>query len=56
MGGTDGYKRTCKGLFSEFTNQLQLPDPNGPADALRCRQGITAYLTAGCKSIGLPGE
>ena len=41
MGGIGGFKRTCKGHFTEFANQLQELGPNSPAHvaALRFRQG-----------------
>ena len=39
MGGVGGFKRTCKGLFTGFVNQLPVLDPNNPAysAALRYR-------------------
>ena len=42
MGGAGGFKRTCKGLFTDFANQLPELDPGNPAHAaaLRFRQGI----------------
>ena len=42
MGGVGGFKRTCKGLFTGFVNQLPELDPTSPAHsaALRFRQGI----------------
>ena len=53
MGGVGGFKRTCKGLFTEFVNQLPKPDPNGPAHAadLRYRQGIIPDLMLDATSI-----
>ena len=46
MGGVDGFKRTCKGLFTEFVNQLPELGPDNPAHAaaLPYRQGITPDL------------
>ena len=40
MGGVGGYKRTCKGIFTEFANQPLELDPNNLAHAadLRFRQ------------------
>ena len=37
MGGVGGFKRTCKGLFTEFANQLPKLDPNNPAHAAALR-------------------
>ena len=31
------FKRTCKGLFTEFANQLPKLDPNNPAHAADIR-------------------
>ena len=44
MCGIGGFKRTCKGLFTEFTNQLSKLDPKNPCHAgvLRYRQGTFA--------------
>ena len=33
MGGVENYKLTCKGLFTEFANQLPKLNPNNPAHA-----------------------
>ena len=46
MGGVGGFKRTCKGPFTDFANQLPELDPNNPshAAALRYRQDITPEL------------
>ena len=33
MSGVGGFKRTSKGLFTDFANQLPAPDPNSPAHA-----------------------
>ena len=42
MGGVGGYRRTCKGLFTEICNLLPKLDPNNPvhAEDLRFRKGI----------------
>ena len=42
MGGVGGFKRTCKGLFTEFVNQLPELDSNNPSNAaaLQYRQEI----------------
>ena len=44
MGAVGGFKHTCKGLFTDFGNQLPELDPNNPAHAadLLYRQGITS--------------
>ena len=44
MCGVDGFRRTCKGLFTGIANQLLELDPENPvyAGALRYRQGILA--------------
>ena len=46
MGGVGGLKRTCKGLITEFVNQLPKLDPNKSAyaAALRYRLGIIPDL------------
>ena len=53
MGGVGGFKRTCKGLFTEFANQLPELDPNSPAHAadLRYRQGIIPDLMVDATSL-----
>ena len=53
MGGVGGFKRTCKGLFTGFANQLPELDPNSPAHAAdqRYRQGIITDLMAGASSL-----
>ena len=58
MGGVGGYKRTCKGLFTEFVNQLPELDPNNlsHAAALRYQQGITPGLMLDATSIDLPED
>ena len=33
MGDVGGFKRTCKGLFTSFANQLPELDPKNPAHA-----------------------
>ena len=55
MGGVLGYKRTCKGSFTEFAKRLHELGPNGPADAgaLRYREGITAGLMTDATSADL---
>ena len=56
MGGVGGFKRTCKGLFTEVANRLPEPDPVSPAHAgvLHYRQGITPGLMFDATSIDLP--
>ena len=56
MGGVGGYKRTCKGLFTEVLNHLPSLDPNSPtyAEDLRFRQGIIPDLLLDVTSIDLP--
>ena len=57
MGGVGGPKRTCKGLITEFVNQLPKPEPYSPAHAadLLCRQGITPDLMLDATSLN-PSE
>ena len=56
MSGVGGFKRTCKGLFTELANRLPEPDPKSPAHAaaLRCRQSITPDLVLDLAPIDLP--
>ena len=56
MGGVGGYKRICKGLFTEFANHLPKLDPKSPtyAEDLRFRQGIIPDLLLDVTSIDLP--
>ena len=56
MGGVGGFKRTCKGLFTTFANQLPELDPNNLvyAAALRYRQGLTPCLMLDTPLIDLP--
>ena len=56
MGDVGGYRHTCKGLFTEFANQLPKLDPSNPAYAedLRYRQGVIPDLMLGATSIDLP--
>ena len=58
MGGVGGFKRTCKGLFTEFVNQLPELDPDSPAHAadLRYRQGITSGLMLDATSLNPSGN
>ena len=37
MGGVGGFKKTCKGLFTEFANQLPKPDPKNTPHAADLR-------------------
>ena len=55
MGGVGGFKRTRKGLFTEFANQLQELDLNNPAHAAarQYRQGTIADLMLGLASIDI---
>ena len=59
MWGVGGFKRICKGLFTEFTNQLPELDPgsssiNAHFEALRYRLGIIPGLMLDATSIDLP--
>ena len=56
MDGVGGFKRTCRGLFTEFANQLPKLDPNNPAHAaaLRYRQNIIPDLIFDLALIDLP--
>ena len=56
MGGVGGFKKTCKGLFTEVVNQLPKLDPNSPANAadLQYRQSIIPDLMIDATSIDLP--
>ena len=56
MGGVSGYKRTRKGRFTEFANQLPEPDPDSPSNAaaLRYQQGINHDPVLDTASIDLP--
>ena len=56
MGGVGGYKHTCKGLFTEFVNQLPELDLNNPAHAavLQYRRGTIPDLMRYAASIDLP--
>ena len=58
MDGAGGFKRTCKGLFTEFANQLPELDPNNLANAvvLRFRQGAIPDLMIDTRSIDSPGN
>ena len=53
-----GFKRTCKGLFTEFANQLPELDSTSPshAAALRFRQGIILDLMIGTLSLDPSGN
>ena len=55
MGGVGGFKRTCRGLFTEFANQLPELDPSNPAHAAaqQYRQGISPGLML---DTDLPGS
>ena len=57
MGGVGGIKRTCKGLFTEFTKQLPELDPDSAVytGVLRYRKGIIADLMLDAMSLGLSG-
>ena len=56
MGGVGGFKSTCKGLFTEFANELPELDPDSPAHAadLRYLQGIIPGHMLDAPLIDLP--
>ena len=58
MGSAGGFKRTCKGLFTEFVNQLPELDPISPVHAadLQYRQGIIPDLMLGATSLNPSGN